>query len=57
MTALGRQEVWEDSPEGYPQGPAYGWWNLHDEYENATVFEAALSEAAASQRGERSLGS
>ena len=32
MTALGRQEEWEDSPEGYPQGPPYQWWNLHDEY-------------------------
>jgi predicted dithiol-disulfide oxidoreductase (DUF899 family) len=46
MTALGRQEAWEDSPEGYPQTPRaegptvgwrnwgpYGWWNLHDEYD------------------------
>jgi predicted dithiol-disulfide oxidoreductase (DUF899 family) len=46
MTALGRQEQWEDSPEGYPQSPRaegptvgwrnwgpYQWWNLHDEYE------------------------
>jgi predicted dithiol-disulfide oxidoreductase (DUF899 family) len=47
MTALGRQEAWEDSPEGYPQTPRgderatdgfrnwgpYVWWNLHDEYE------------------------
>ena len=33
MTALGRQEEWEDSPEGYPQTPPYGWWNLHDEYD------------------------
>jgi len=32
ITALGRQEEWEDSPEGYPQDPPYGWWNLHDEY-------------------------
>ena len=32
MTALGRQEQWEDSPEGYPQTPPYGWWHLHDEY-------------------------
>ena len=32
MTALGRQENWEDSPEGYPQTEPYGWWNLHDEY-------------------------
>jgi predicted dithiol-disulfide oxidoreductase (DUF899 family) len=31
VTALGRQEEWEDSPEGYP--PPYQWWNLHDEYE------------------------
>jgi predicted dithiol-disulfide oxidoreductase (DUF899 family) len=53
ITALGRQEEWEDSPEGYPQTPPYGWWNLHDEYDKATVFEAALSEAAASQRGAR----
>jgi predicted dithiol-disulfide oxidoreductase (DUF899 family) len=32
MTALGRQEAWEDSPEGYPQTPPYEWWNWHDEY-------------------------
>jgi predicted dithiol-disulfide oxidoreductase (DUF899 family) len=54
MTALGRQEDWEDSPEGYPQTPPYAWWNLHDEYDHATTFEAALSDAAASQRGSRS---
>ena len=33
ITALGRQEEWEDSPEGYPQTPPYQWWRLHDEYE------------------------
>jgi predicted dithiol-disulfide oxidoreductase (DUF899 family) len=33
ITALGRQEDWEDSPEGYPQTAPYQWWNLHDEYE------------------------
>src|SRR6266481_1693567 len=33
MTALGRQETWEDSPEGYPQTPTYKWWNWHDNYE------------------------
>jgi predicted dithiol-disulfide oxidoreductase (DUF899 family) len=32
MTALGRQEAWEDSPEGYPQSAPYEWWNWHDEY-------------------------
>jgi predicted dithiol-disulfide oxidoreductase (DUF899 family) len=30
---LGRQEEWEDSPEGYPQTPPYQWWRRHDEYE------------------------
>jgi predicted dithiol-disulfide oxidoreductase (DUF899 family) len=33
LTPLGRQETWEDSPEGYPQTPPYEWWRLHDEYE------------------------
>lgn len=33
ITALGRQEEWEDSPEGYPQTPTYKWWNWHDSYE------------------------
>ena len=32
MTALGRQETWEDSPEGYPQTAPYKWWNWHDSY-------------------------
>jgi predicted dithiol-disulfide oxidoreductase (DUF899 family) len=33
LTPLGRQETWEDSPQGYPQTPPYQWWRLHDEYE------------------------
>ena len=33
ITALGRQEEWEDSPEGYPQTPPYKWWNWHDNYD------------------------
>ena len=33
MTALGRQEQWEDSPEGYPQTPNYTWWKWHDSYD------------------------
>jgi predicted dithiol-disulfide oxidoreductase (DUF899 family) len=32
LTPYGRQEEWEDSPEGWPQTPAYGWWRRHDEY-------------------------
>ena len=35
ITALGRQEEWEDSPEGYPQEPPYQWWRRHDEYDLA----------------------
>lgn len=37
ITALGRQETWEDSPEGYPQTPPYQWWRLHDEYGTTTT--------------------
>jgi predicted dithiol-disulfide oxidoreductase (DUF899 family) len=37
ISALGRQEEWEDSPEGYPQTPPYQWWHLHDEYEPAAI--------------------
>ncbi len=33
ITALGRQEEWEDSPEGYPQTPANVWVRRHDEYD------------------------
>jgi len=32
ITALGRQEEWENSPEGYPQTPPYSWWRWHDAY-------------------------
>jgi predicted dithiol-disulfide oxidoreductase (DUF899 family) len=35
LTPLGRQETWEDSPEGYPQTPPYEWWRRHDEYGDA----------------------
>lgn len=32
ITALGRQEQWEDSPAGTPQSPPYQWWRWHDGY-------------------------
>ncbi len=54
VTPFGRQEIWEDSPEGYPQTQAYKWWNWHDEYDGAASFDHAVSAATASQRGERS---
>jgi predicted dithiol-disulfide oxidoreductase (DUF899 family) len=33
ITALGRQEEWEDSPEGHPQTAPYGWWHYNDSYD------------------------
>jgi predicted dithiol-disulfide oxidoreductase (DUF899 family) len=38
ITALGRQEEWEDSPAGYPQTAPYMWWRWHDDYDQ-TVDE------------------
>lgn len=32
LTPYGRQEEWEDSPEGWPQTPTYEWQKRHDEY-------------------------
>jgi predicted dithiol-disulfide oxidoreductase (DUF899 family) len=32
LTPFGRQETWEDSPNGWPQTPPYQWWRRHDEY-------------------------
>jgi predicted dithiol-disulfide oxidoreductase (DUF899 family) len=34
LTPYGRQETWEDSPEGWPQTPPYVWWRMHDKYPN-----------------------
>lgn len=51
LTPFGRQELWEDSPEGCPQTQAYVWWNLHDEYDEATDFTHALDVSTQSQRG------
>jgi predicted dithiol-disulfide oxidoreductase (DUF899 family) len=42
ITALGRQEDFEDSPEGYPQTDRYYWWRRHDEY--GEELEAAHKE-------------
>ncbi|MGH8599409.1 MAG: DUF899 domain-containing protein [Burkholderiales bacterium] len=35
LTPYGRQENWEDSPEGWPQGEPFQWWRRHDEYDTA----------------------
>lgn len=42
LTPFGRQETWEDSPEGWPQTEPYDWWRLHDEYETAPARGGAL---------------
>ena len=60
ITPLGRQELWEDSPEGYPQTPTYKWWNWHDSYvdgaapdkkwvEISTAGEAAFRNGAGNE--------
>jgi hypothetical protein len=53
ITALGRQEAWEDSPEGYPQTPPYEWWDLHDAYGERTVGESAWQEQV--ERGKAAM--
>ncbi|MFF7648972.1 DUF899 domain-containing protein [Streptomyces sp. NPDC007983] len=52
MTALGRQETWENSPEGYPQTPPYDWWNWHDAYGDAEPAPEWLEQT---RRGPRHL--
>ncbi|MDP1840223.1 MAG: DUF899 domain-containing protein [Reyranella sp.] len=34
LVPFGRQETWEDSPQGWPQTPPYDWWQRHDEYDD-----------------------
>jgi predicted dithiol-disulfide oxidoreductase (DUF899 family) len=46
-TPFGRQEEWEDSPEGFPQTPTHGWLRHHDKYEDAT----STSESCCGSRG------
>jgi Bacterial protein of unknown function (DUF899) len=58
ITALGRQENWEDSPEGYPQTPPYEWWNWHDEYDDArSTDEEWLRRSAAGVAASTDAGS
>lgn len=33
LTPYGRQELWEDSPDGWPQSEPYVWWRRHDQYD------------------------
>lgn len=36
-TVFGRQETFEDAPEGWPQTEMYSWWRLHDRYDAEAV--------------------
>ena len=51
ITPLGRQEDWEDSPDGYPQTPANLWLRRHDEYDAPAGSEAANAMTVQVQRG------
>ena len=56
-TALGRQEVWEDSPKGYPQTQTYKWWNWHDNYDVGAAPDARWVEVTdAGEAAFRALG-
>ncbi|QQQ79236.1 DUF899 domain-containing protein [Saccharothrix sp. 6-C] len=55
MTALGRQEHWEDSPEGYPQTSAYSWWKWHDSYTDTRPVEWWSTGAAEDEGGKVSV--
>lgn len=47
LTPYGRQELWEDSPQGWPQTPPYQWWRLHDEYEDPPARSMTTPDRAA----------
>ena len=53
MTALGRQETWENSPEGYPQSPPYEWWHWHDSYGPASAERSRPSSQRRTDHGDR----
>jgi predicted dithiol-disulfide oxidoreductase (DUF899 family) len=54
VTALGRQEDWEDSPDGRPQTPPYLWWRWHDAYDDDLSSEQ-LDQIARAPDAEGSL--
>src|SRR5690606_9731270 len=50
LVPYGRQEHWEDAPEGRPKGDAYVWWRRHDQY--ATAIPAPSTLDGPHDRGE-----
>jgi predicted dithiol-disulfide oxidoreductase (DUF899 family) len=53
ITALGRQEDWEDSPDGTPQSKPYVWWKYHDAYDQPQSPEHLAQIARAPDAQER----
>ena len=45
LTPFGRQESWEDSPDGWPQTRPI-WWRRHDEYDWKTLTRCPAAPAA-----------
>jgi predicted dithiol-disulfide oxidoreductase (DUF899 family) len=41
LTPYGRQEQWEDSPEGWPQTPTMHWLRLRDEYPRRDTIDVS----------------
>jgi len=56
ITALGRQEEWEDSPKTYPRTPPYEWWNWHDEYGNEEASARVLEQIRRGREGGQAAG-
>jgi predicted dithiol-disulfide oxidoreductase (DUF899 family) len=51
LTALGRQEEWEDSPGGYPKTSPYGWWIWHDQPSRTDPDRPGLVQLRAARAG------
>ena len=51
MTPLGRQEVWEDSPEGYPQSPTVQVVELARQLRRRELARPAVGQGVGRRRG------
>ena len=48
LTPYGRQETWENSPEGWPQDPTYSWMRLQDRYHESAPGSCSNPQGRAS---------
>jgi predicted dithiol-disulfide oxidoreductase (DUF899 family) len=51
ITPLGRQEAWEDSPAGHPQGETYVWWSKVDEIDKAPPAPSVVEDGRRAEAG------